>query len=743
MANMHSFKKIDVSIIIVHYRVKNLLLDCIESIRKTTTGVTYEVIVVDNDETKVIQKELVKKFPFVTYVGNDNKGFGQGNNVGAKIAKGTYLFFLNPDTLVRKNTVKNLVHYCMTDTSVGIVAPVLVQHNNSPYEKQGMKELTPLKALFVLSFIQKLFPDNPVSRNYFMTDWKTNTIKDVSVAPGTAFLMKKELFNSIGGFDEKFFLYFEEFDLCKRVKKYGKKIHILPQSTVMHLWGESTKQRQDTKSIFSRSRFYYFKKHYGVLWAFVIELFLQMNKYLIFVLLSLLVGIYVSFNDLFNTMPFYPDIGWYYMSAKNMIQTGTIPLVSMPSSHPWLHQGPYWTYLLAISLVFSPNPIFGAYITIGGFGMTIVLMYIVGKKLFSSRVGGIASLLYSASPLVIMNARTPYHTSIIPLLSVVLLYAMYQWIRGNRYFFPFTIFILAVLYNFEIATAIFGGIFIGIVLYGLWRKKQWMQSVKSKKIILLSIVAYIIPMSPMLAHDFQHNFPQTIQFLMWIGYRILVVFGYPELHPDILPHTSVSMNTFLLHTANLFYFAPSWFVSVGIGFLSFIFLLYQLFNQIQNKKFTTSYILLFLFTVLPLTAIIIMGTVSDAYFIMLFPLFVFPTAVYLAYLFAGIFGKVYVPLLIGIYMIGNVTVLVQENYFQKTGVQYHDKISVAKQIIRDSHGKEYNLRGIGKGSEFASYVMPYEYLAWWMGNAPINQKAEKTFIIEEQDKGIIVIQKDD
>jgi len=101
-------KKIDVSIVIVHYHVKKEILACIQSIIEKTTDINYEIIVVDNDEIKTLQKDLYKKFPNVIYVPNQDKGFGEGNNVGVKYASGKYIFFLNPDTTIYQGSISKL-----------------------------------------------------------------------------------------------------------------------------------------------------------------------------------------------------------------------------------------------------------------------------------------------------------------------------------------------------------------------------------------------------------------------------------------------------------------------------------------------------------------------------------------------------------------------------------------------------------------------------------------------------------
>src|SRR5258708_9328872 len=168
------------SIIIVHYQVKKELFDCIGSITKAKSKIPYEIIDVDNDEVKTIRKDLLKKFPSVVYVPNENKGFGQGNNTGAKNAKGDYLFFLNPDTIVFNNTLDVLLHFLQNNKQAGLVAPFLLHENKKPFEQQGVRDLTPLTAIFFISFVIKLFPHNPVAKNYLI-QWNTITTKEVDV----------------------------------------------------------------------------------------------------------------------------------------------------------------------------------------------------------------------------------------------------------------------------------------------------------------------------------------------------------------------------------------------------------------------------------------------------------------------------------------------------------------------------------------------------------------------------------
>lgn len=266
-----------VSIITVNYRVSDKLIACIESIINSSPKNAYEIIVVDNSRDEKLYGYLNKNFKRVKYFPSDNKGFGQGNNYGAAKAQGEFLFFLNPDTLVYKDTIDNLVNFYKEIPNIGIAAPLLLGKNEKPYQ-QGSEELTPLKALFVLSVINKIFPNNFVSKRYFLSKWDRKSDIQVDVAPGTAFLISEKMYKELNGFDEKFFLFFEEFDLCKRVREAGYKIYITTSAKVLHYWGESTKQRSDIQGIFTRSRYYYFRKHFGVFKALAVEAVLRTNK---------------------------------------------------------------------------------------------------------------------------------------------------------------------------------------------------------------------------------------------------------------------------------------------------------------------------------------------------------------------------------------------------------------------------------------------------------------------------------
>lgn len=721
--------KVKLSIIIVHYKVKEELFECIKSIQKAKSKIPYEIIIVDNDEKEIIEHDLKKIFPEVKYIqALENIGFGAGNNLAAKVAKGKYLFFLNPDTTVFSGAIDNLVSFLEKQKEAGIVAPLLVNAKEQPYP-QGSKKLGVSQGIVCLSFINKLFSNNPISKDYFLRNWDKKTLGEVDVVPGSAFLIRRSIFEKIGGFDENFFLYFEEFDLCNRVKDLGYKIFILPEAKVKHLWEVSTKRADfDIKKIFQKSRFYYFKKYYGFLTAFAIEGFLRINKISFLIIVVTILGSFLRLYKLDDLMSFIGDQGWFYLSAKDMVLKGEIPLVGIPSSHPWIHQGPLWTYMVAFSFkMFGFSPIGPAYITAFLGIFTVWLVYKVGSLLFSKDVGIISMLLYASSPLVITHARMPYHTSPIPFFTLLFILSLYKWIKGNIYFFPLAIFSLAILYNLELATSVLWFIFLPIVGYGFWQKKPWGKKIFTKKILALSFIAFLIPMLPMILYDITHGFPQTVKFIIWMGYRVV------SSNFDLTSFDSM-ISFFALFYKRLM-FAQNEVVAFVIFIFSFGWFLGYLYKGVLRNNLTLAYVLLFILIAIPLIGFFVNRTPSEAYLPIFFPSVIILTALFLNRVIRmKLLQIIGITLLFLIAIFNSYYLLSHEYFFGQKGISFKDRISIAKQIVKEANGKKFNLTGKGVGSNFASFTMNYEYLTWWLGGKPSEKKENLRFVIREERK---------
>lgn len=718
-----------ISIIIVNYRVKKFLFNCIELLYKSSYK-NIEIIVVDNDEVKKIKKDLKKKFPKVIYIeSSENVGYGRANNIGAIRANGEYLFFINPDTEIHKDALRELITFFEKKKKTGIVAPLLLKKDGSVMEEQGSSLLTPMSAVRGLTFLKNL----PIlgDKNYRHQKWDKKTIEEVDVVPGTAFMIKRKLFEKIGGFDDDFFLFFEEDQICRKVKELGFKNYIIPSAQVKHHWGESTKQNPKTDQIFKKSRFLYFKKNYGILKAVAVTSFLNFGRNQLFISLILLISLFLNLFNIHDQVRFIGDQAWFYLSARDMLLSGEIPLVGITSSHTWLHQGAFWTYIMAVLFKLSSfNPMSGYYFTAILGTITAYLIYKLGGKMFSVRIGLIGALLYATSPLIIIHNRMSYHTSPIPFFALLLVYSVYKWIQGNILFFPVSIFLLAVLYNFELATFGMSGTFVIIFLFGFFKKKKWAKDVISKKIISLSVLAFLIPMIPMLLYDLSNGFPQTIKFVVWVVYRLAVFLGYPPINPHIGGETWLTFWNYNSLLAQHFVFFPNLLIAFAILILSFMLFIFLMYKKIRTRKNSIPYTLIFMFFTVPFLGFLLQKTNSEAYLLIFFPTAILIIAVFFSSLMRNKLLIYIVSTFLVITAGINSYFLIQSRFITDLGLV--DRFNAAKYMIKEANGKPFSVTGTGAGSEHRSFTMNHEFLTWYLGNPASYEKKNIQFVIYEE-----------
>lgn len=262
---------IDVSIIFVNYNTTKLLKECLESVNEQTIGINYEVIIVDNDsnvENKAELKELSEKYKVV--LSDENLGFGRANNLGATYATGKYLFLLNTDTVLVNNAIKILFDYIESNPECGVVGGNMLNKDMKPYHSY-LRFLPNIKALIKDEILPSKFSYYRNLENYNYN--KTDAPLEVGYITGAAFMIRKELFDKVGGFDKDFFLYCEECELCARVKKIGYRIINVPQASIIHYEGASMQTDEDFNAwryaqMNGRSQFLYFKKVFGKTYPF-------------------------------------------------------------------------------------------------------------------------------------------------------------------------------------------------------------------------------------------------------------------------------------------------------------------------------------------------------------------------------------------------------------------------------------------------------------------------------------------
>jgi GT2 family glycosyltransferase len=246
----------DVSVIIVNTNTKALLKQCLKSLFEQTQDIAFEVIVVDNSSHDGSSQMVREEFPNVILAESENKGFGHANNVGAKYAKGKYLFLLNPDTIVRNNAVKILFDFIDTHPKAGICGGNLFDEDGNPGYSYNM--LLPSILWELNSFCRIL--DSIYGKNkYFNHTGKPLKIK--GYITGADLMINTDLFKQLGGFDTDFFVYFEETELAFRVKKIGYTLYSVPQAEIIHLEGKTFLDNNEKKlEIFMSSRKKYYQK---------------------------------------------------------------------------------------------------------------------------------------------------------------------------------------------------------------------------------------------------------------------------------------------------------------------------------------------------------------------------------------------------------------------------------------------------------------------------------------------------
>ncbi|MBN8705711.1 MAG: glycosyltransferase family 2 protein [Bacteroidetes bacterium] len=251
-----------VSIIIVNYRVPQLLNACLASIRNQVK-VQYEVIVTDNASNDGSVEMIREKHPWVKLIASPvNTGFSAGNNLAMPFATGDYIFFLNPDTIVVKDSVDVLCQYLDSHPETGLVAPRLLNGDGS-LQRSIRNFYSFSETLLDNRLFPFLFSGSAWFQKNSLTFWQHDSERSVDWAKGAALLVRKSILDKIGYFDEQFWIYGEEMDLCYRIIKEGWKIDFTPAAEIIHFEKQSSRQHNSVMFIQNYKSFYLFLlKHY-------------------------------------------------------------------------------------------------------------------------------------------------------------------------------------------------------------------------------------------------------------------------------------------------------------------------------------------------------------------------------------------------------------------------------------------------------------------------------------------------
>ncbi len=723
-----------VSIVIVHYHCINELIDCLRSIQQTTPSHLYEIIVVDNDEEKTLPQRLKKERISLKYIPNDDKGFGEGCNVGARHANAEYIFFLNPDTIVYKGCIQKLTSFIDAHDNY-TVAPVLLSPKGYLYPLQGTSVLTPIKAIFSISFISKIWPNNPIAKTYWNRIKKGTSVYKVDILPGTAFMMRKKIFKKLNGFDENFFLYFEENDLFCRALAIGQQQAILSDARIIHLWGISTQNSSGSFSYFLKSRFYYLKKWYGIIPALLTEGILRLGWAEAVLTLLIAVGGFLRLMHPELT-PFGGDQGWFYLSARDGLLTHTLPLAGVTSSHTWLTQGPLWTYLVMICFAFTKfNPITPVIVTAILNIVSLVALYVLARKFFDKPSSLVTTAIATFSPLFLIHSRTAYHTSLIFPATMLLLWSMYKLRSTSGWYLPLVLFSLGVLYNLEIATislAIATGTFFMLDK----QTRHQMYRIWNKKLLFISLIGLLVPMLPFLALNIQSRFHQLFMISAWVGYKI--IFFIPHLFTGgLISDPSLPFGYYSAMYIRRLLFLPNESVALLLFFLLHLVFFVSLFITWRKKQWGSTETFLASFYLVPLGVYCLQHIPSEGYIPMLFAGF----ALMCGYVFATIskqwkllfFGVLLVVMTINLYTFFSQNFLMTPQDYSYS--LYYREAIIQKALVQ-TKGNSVQIVFHGPLDIFPSNRMNYEYLAWYLGAKIDHTHPDKTITVTDTGKAL-------
>jgi len=283
---------VDITIIIVSFNTQELLHDCLSSIKTASKNLSVETFVVDNNSIDNTAQMVTKFFPKVNLIVNDqNLGFSKANNQAIKKAKGTYVLVLNPDTKLMPNTLVEMFNFMQKRDDVGI-ATCKVELTDGTLDKDCKRSFpTPFRALCHFSGISKIFSGSKIFDQYHLGYLNESKTYEIDSCVGAFMFIRNSALKKVGPFDEKFFFYGEDLDLCWRFWQKSYKVMYYPMVKIIHYKGASSgvkrsseeftkatkesKERVLKESIRAMQIFY--KKHYVEQYPFFVNAIVSLS----------------------------------------------------------------------------------------------------------------------------------------------------------------------------------------------------------------------------------------------------------------------------------------------------------------------------------------------------------------------------------------------------------------------------------------------------------------------------------
>lgn len=266
----------DLSILIVSWNVRDYLNRCLDTIRLSlaNTALTAELLVIDSASSDGTPDMVHNVHPWVRLLPQtENVGFTRGNNIGLAVAAGRHILLLNPDTEIIGDALAQMVASLDADPAVGIVGPRTLNSDGS-VQPTRRRFPTLMTGLFESTWLQPIAPRR-VLEHYYASDIADDATADVDWVQGSALMLRREVYDQIGGLDEQYVMFSEELDWCKRARAAGWRVVYLGAAQIVHHGGKSTDQAVAARHIyFQQSKLRYFRKYHGLLTALALRFFL-------------------------------------------------------------------------------------------------------------------------------------------------------------------------------------------------------------------------------------------------------------------------------------------------------------------------------------------------------------------------------------------------------------------------------------------------------------------------------------
>lgn len=265
--------QIDISIIIVNYKVREYISNLLNSISKAKNELNLQVFVVDNNSQDGSVEYLRKRFPNVIYIeNNENLGFGKANNQAINQAEGRYSLIINPDTLVSEDTFTTLIKHMEVNPKCG-AAGCKILNPDGTFAPESRRSVPTLWSSFTkASGLSTLFSKSKVFSEYYMNWLGEDEFSKIPVLSGSFMFWRTSVLKDLKGFDERFFMYGEDIDLCYRIQETEYYIDYVPTTSIIHYKGESSKKGDFRYiKIFNKAIYQFFDKHHSTKYSFLFK----------------------------------------------------------------------------------------------------------------------------------------------------------------------------------------------------------------------------------------------------------------------------------------------------------------------------------------------------------------------------------------------------------------------------------------------------------------------------------------